>query len=161
MPITVELQDMHSYSFALPVIVVVFVVLSIAAAVVLAIKNNKNKAAEPIQQITPENRENIKQKYDGQLYRLALKCKDKKISNRRAYQELSRILRHFVYEATGIKVQNYTLQEIQTLMNTGRMNISGLYEVINECYAPEFAIDRNGDIFGSITKARKVIERWS
>ena len=70
-------------------------------------------------------------------------------------QELSKITRHFVYEATGIKVHNYTLQEIKGT------NLSGLYSIISECYTPEFSVDKNGDIYGSITKARKVIEEWN
>lgn len=105
--------------------------------------------------LTASDRENIKQKYYGMLYKLENNCRANKMSNRKAYQELSKIIRHFVYAATGIKVHNYTLQEIK------ETNIPGLYDIVSECYAPEFAIDKNGDIYGSITKARKVIEGWN
>ncbi|MBQ6815420.1 MAG: hypothetical protein IJP13_07780 [Lachnospiraceae bacterium] len=156
MPITVELQDMHSYSIITIVVAVTLLVLLLAATIVIIVKiikkdSVKSKAIE----ITPENRENIKQKYYRQLYNLEQNCHGGKLSNRKAYQELSKIARHFVYEATGIKVHNYTLEEIK------QTNISGLYSVISECYMPEFAIDKDGDIYGSINKTRKVIEEWN
>ena len=155
MPITVKLQDMHSYSVAMIVIAIIFVVVSIVLAVVILIRMcNRHTPVHKVE-ITAADRVNIKQKYFGLLYNLEKKCHDNKISNRKAYQELSRITRHFVYEATGIKVHNYTLQEIKGT------NISGLYSVISECYAPEFAMDKNGEIYSSITKARKGIEEWN
>ena len=156
MPITVELQDMHSYSVIMIVVVAIFVIASIVAlGLFIVIKVSKKETTRPKVEMTVQNRINIKQKYCGLLNNLERKCFDKKISNRKAYQELSKITRHFVYEATGIKVHNYTLQEIKGT------NIAGLYSVISECYAPEFAIDKNGDVYSSITKARKVVEEWN
>lgn len=159
MPITVELQDMHSYSRLMPAFVIVFIVLSVVAALCIIIRHciHKRSAADVSSRvmITPANRISIKQKYMALLRELELKYHNGKISNRRAYQELSKIVRHFVYEATGIKVHNYTLQEIK---NT---NIVGLYEIVNECYTPEFSIDKNGDIYSSIARAGKVVEEWN
>lgn len=155
MPITVELQDMHSYSLIMPAVVAVFVAVSIAIALAIIIKRNKKEPARPNIEMPVAKRVNIKQKYYELLSDLEKKCRDNKISNRKAYQELSRITRHFVYEATGVKVHNYTLQEIE------RTNITSLHSVISECYVPEFAIDKDGDIYGSITRARKVIEEWN
>ena len=155
MPITVELQDMHSYSFIMIAVVIMFVAVSIACAVVIILKRRRKKAPQPITQMPAASRENIKQKYINLLGRLEQNCQAERISNRKAYQELSRIVRHFVYEATGIKVQNYTLQEIEV------MNVPGLYAIVSECYVPEFAIDKNGDIYGSINRARRVIGEWN
>ena len=159
MPITVELQDMHSYSPLMIILVIIFAALSVGVAIFIIVMHfihkNAAKNVRPVVEISPENRINIKQKYIAALNELEVKYREKKMSNRKAYQELSRIIRHFVYEATGIKVHNYTLQEIKST------NIVGLYEVVSECYAPEFAVDKNGEIFTSIAKARKVIEEWN
>ena len=155
MPITVELQDMHSYSLIMPAIVAVFVAASIAIALVIIIKRNRKEPVRPKVEMPVVNPVNLKQKYVGLLINLEKKCRDNHISNRKAYQELSRITRHFVYESTGVKVHNYTLHEIE------KTNITSLHGVIRECYVPEFAIDKNGDIYGSITRARKVIEEWN
>lgn len=89
------------------------------------------------------------------LVDLDKKCREDKISNRHAYNELSKITRRFVYEATGIKVHHYTLEEIR------RSNMPDLYYMIEECYAPEFAKDKKGEIFNSISRSRKVIEEWN
>ncbi|MBQ3514654.1 MAG: hypothetical protein IJA32_12820 [Lachnospiraceae bacterium] len=151
----VELQDMYSYSFIMMIVAAVLVVVPIIVMLGIIIKRKKKRKVKPIKEMTVETRENIKQKYFGQLNRLEKHCRDNKLSNRKAYQELSKITRHFVYEATGIKVHNYTLQEIKGT------NLSGLYSIISECYTPEFSVDKNGDIYGSITKARKVIEEWN
>ncbi|MBQ4521925.1 MAG: hypothetical protein IJA10_03105 [Lachnospiraceae bacterium] len=156
MPIDVELQGMHSYSFIMIVIVAAFVAVSIVAALILIIKRSqkRKKTVSPKKEITVADREHIKAKYQRLLNELEAKCQHHKLSNRKAYQELSKITRHFVHEATGIKVHNYTLEEIK------ETNISGLYSVISECYAPEFAVDKKGDIYSSIMKARNVIEEW-
>lgn len=151
----VELQDMYSYSFIMMAVAAVFVLIPIVVLFVVLIKRMKKIKIKPIKKMTVENRENIKQKYLGQLDRLEKHCREQKISNRKAYQELSKITRHFVYQATGIRVHNYTLQEIK------ETNFAELYSVISECYTPEFALDKNGDIYGSIIKARKVIEGWN
>lgn len=157
MPITVELQDMHSYSALMIIFVIMFLVLSMGLLVFIFFKKYRKTNAIPKMKIdmTATSRENIKQKYFALLGELEMKCFNNKISNRKAYQELSKITRHFVYEATGIKVHNYTLEEIKAT------NIAGLYDVISECYTPEFAIDKNGEIYSSIAKARKVIEEWN
>ena len=155
MPITVELQDMHSYSPLMIIVVIIFVILSIGAVLFMIIKRYMKTNSTPRIQMTYASRENIKQKYWNLLNNLETKCRGDKISNRKAYQELSKIVRHFVHEATGIKVHNYTLDEIRTI------NISGLYDVINECYTPEFSVDKNGEIYCTIAKARKVIQEWN
>ena len=157
MQTSVKLQEMHSYSFVMIMVVAVFVAASIVGALILIIKwsQKRKKIVRPQKEITLADRENIKEKYLKLLNELEAKCHNNKLSNRKAYQELSKITRHFVYEATGIKVHNYTLEEIK------ETNISGLYSVISECYAPEFAIDKNGDIHSSVTRARKVIEEWN
>lgn len=156
MQTSVKLQEMHSYSFVMIMVVAVFVAASIVTALILIIKwsQKRKKIVRTQKEITPADRENIKEKYFRLLDELEMKYRNHKLSNRKAYQELSKVTRHFVYEATGIKVHNYTLEEIK------KTNISGLYSVVSECYAPEFAIDKNGDIYASITKARKVIEEW-
>lgn len=155
MPITVELQDMHSYSVIMIVIEIAFVAISMVFALIVLLKRNKKEIVVAKKEIPVENRAIIKQKYLGLLNKLEIKCRDNKLSNRKAYQELSKIARHFVHEVTGIKVHNLTLQEIKNV------EMSGLSSVVSECYVPEFSIDKNGDIYSSITKAKKVIEEWN
>lgn len=155
MPITVNLQEMHSYSTWLIVVAGILAAICIGTLIV-AIIVKKSKAPRNVnREITVEDREKIKKKYIGLLNGLEAKCRAGKVTNRKAYQELSKITRHYIYETTGVKVHNYTLDEIRNV------NMSGLYNVVSDCYAPEFSIDKNGDIFSSIAKARKVVEGWN
>ena len=110
--------------------------------------------AAPKPAITPTVGEQIKHKYCVMIDDLENRCRSGKVDNRKAYQELSVTLRHFVYELTGVKVQNYTLEEIN------RLNMPRLSEVIGESYAPEFSVDKNGDIYDAMNKARMVIREW-
>jgi hypothetical protein len=61
----------------------------------------------------------------------------------------------FVFEVTDIETQNYTLDEIK------KLNMPGLYELIEEFYEPEFALKSVGDFDNSIEKARSVIKKWN
>ena len=155
MPITVELQKMHSYSLVWPIVASIIVAIIIATIVAIMVYKVSRPKANANREITVKDREQIKLKYINLLNGLETKCRNGSISNRKAYQELSKIARNYVYETTGVKVQNYTLDEIKGT------NMPGLYNVVSECYAPEFSIDKNGDIYTSIAKARKVVEGWN
>ena len=76
------------------------------------------------------------------------------IDSRKAYRELSSVIRLFVFDMTGIKVQNYTLTEISIL------KIKPLTTLVAEYYSPEFEKGEKGDIKNSIQKTRGVIQRW-
>ena len=137
MPITVDLQEMQSYSQMVLVVVGIILAIFVATIIVVLVKKICSKPQNINREISIEDRENIKKKYIELL------------------QELSKITRHYIYETTGVKVHNYTLDEIRSA------NMTGLYNVVSDCYAPEFSIDKNGDIFNSIAKARKVVEGWN
>ena len=157
MPITVELQDMFSYS-VLPIVLAI--VLAVMAGIIgITVFLLKKKAKKPEEAMLapvakPVSSNQVKEKYYAIMNDLETKCRSGKVSNRKAYQELSRIVRHFVYEMTGIKVHHNTLDELK------KLNMSTLCAVIEECYAPEFSMDKNGNIYDTMNKARKVIKEW-
>lgn len=157
MPITVELQDMFSYSLLLTVLAVVLVVM--AGIIGFIVFHHKKKAKQPETVVPapvakPVSGNQVKEKYYAGINDLESKCRSGKISDRKAYQELSRMIRHFVYEMTGIKVHYNTLDEIR------RLNMPTLFAMIEECYAPEFSVDKNGNIYDTMNKARMVIKEW-
>lgn len=155
-PITVELQDMMSYSkIGIIGLLVVVAIMIVTVVLFLVFKLRKNMP-EPVVQIVSENKINhAKQKYNKLLMNLEYRYQNGRVGEKEAYQELSKYIRHFVYDVTGIRVQNYTLEEI------GRINMPMLYQLIAECYAPEFSADATGDLAGSIKKAREVIYGWN
>ncbi len=154
MQITVELQDFFSYW---PVILLVVIGL-LGAALILFWPKKKAKPTQNIPRpkpIAPTNLALLKSKYDALLADIHAKRADNKLDDRQAFQALSKTVRGFVYEATGIKVQNYTLTEIKAA------NLPRLYELIAQCYVPEFAAENNSNIYELINKARKVVGEWN
>lgn len=156
MQITVELQDSFSY-FPL-----LWYLLAGIAGVVLIILWPKKKGKEntkPVppkpQPLPPQSIASLKSKYIALLAGLTKRRSGDKLSDRKAFQELSKIVRDFVFEATGIQVQYYTLSEIQAA------GLPKLYELIAACYVPEFALQNNSNVYEAINKARKVIEEWN
>ena len=158
MPITVELQDMFRYS-VIPVAIAVILVVAIGVAGLIYFM--KHKKAKPVKQVAkpqpvqkPVNEVKIRDKYCGLIDELEVAYKNGQMSNRKAYQKLSELLRQFVYELTGVKVHNFTLAEIK------RVNMPSLTRIIDECYAPEFSVDKEGNIDETIKKTRMVIKEW-
>ena len=155
MQVTVELQENFSY---IPILLFAAVVVAgIVFFVLWAMKEKTQKEAEQTKTLPhalhrPDS--GIKDTYDRKLAELEKQYAMQKISKRRAYQKLSLLLRRFVFEMTGIKVQNYTLQEIRAL------NQTQLTALIGECYVPEFAPGEEGELAETIVKARKVLREW-
>ncbi len=154
MQVTVELQELFSYA---PIIV--FGLLSIGIGMIIIFwpkKRTHKKDKVPQVTVVPEKSlATIKEKYDKLLKDTETARFDEKISDRQAYQKLSEVVRDFVFEATGIRVQNYTLEEIK------EAKLPKLYRLIKECYVPEFALEDNSNVYNSIKKARKVIKEWN
>ena len=96
----------------------------------------------------------IKQIYLKRLEKLEQEIRENQIATRGAYQKLSSILRTFAYEATGIKIQNFSLSEIR---GTGYQN---LVTLVSEYYDPEFAKNSQGDLSGAIKRTKEVISKW-
>lgn len=151
MQISVNLQDF----IISPIILLFIVILIIIGMTIYLLKHKEEKPKEEIKikEIPINDKKTVIQKYIKKLNELEDKVE--KIEIRHAYQTLSNIIRYFVYEITNIKVQNYTLQEIE------KLNLPGLYELVEEYYKPEFAKQSLGDIKSSINKTRKVIEKWN
>ena len=150
MQVSTELKSMFSYSF-FPILIIG--ILIIILFIIDKIKINKTQ--KEITLVPKININEIKQKYLIKINELINKLNSNKITSRKAYQNLSQIIRDFVYEATNIKVQNYTLSDIK------KLKLPVLYNLIKEYYDPEFAKISKGSILSSIEKTRKEIEKWS
>lgn len=152
--ITVKLQELFSY---LPVIL--FVLAGITGTVLilfLPLKRRKKQKHVPVPKpVEPQSLASLKYKYICALSEIEQNRIAEKINDRQAFQSLSKLVRDFVYAATGIKVQNYTLMEIHAA------NLPRLYELISQCYIPEFAVENKANIYEVINKARMVISEWN
>lgn len=157
MQTSVELQTPFSYS--LVYICIVFIITSIFTIYIIIKRCNNKKIKKSVHDANNklELNEvlNIKNKYLKKIDVIKNNVENKKITNRKAYQSISNIIRHFVYEVTAIRVQKYTLSEIE------KLDMPMLYELVSEYYEPEFSKNSVGDIKSSIDKTRKVIEKWN
>ena len=151
MQIQTELKPMFSYSF-IPILIIMIAIISI----IIIPKLTKKKEIKK-QIVIPNHKDlmEIKKRYLSKIQELENNFNNKKITNRKAYQELSNIIRNFIFEATNIKVQNYTLKEIE------KISMPILYDLVSEYYDPEFSIISEGNIISSINKTKTVIERWN
>ncbi len=147
----INLNEMFSYSLVPIIVLVIIFILTII--IFKFIKENQ----QTLQIIEPnrKDKETIKEKYLFKINNLIIDVSNNKISNRNAYQQLSTLIRNFIFEMTSIKVQYYTLSDIE------KINMPVLYELVNEYYDPEFAKEAEGNILQSIERTRKVIERWN
>ena len=125
----------------------------------LLIKRNKQKKRVEdkikVEEIKNVDINEIKRKYLEELDVIESQLNTNMIHIRIAYQDISRVIRHFVYEVTNIHVQNYSLKEIKDL------DMPMLYELMQEYYVPEFSKYSYGNVKDSLQKTRKVIEKWS
>ena len=157
METSVKLQEPFSYSI-LPIVIVGIIVagLLIFFVVAMIMKMSGNKSRMPVvYNRTAEVVAEIKTRYINELCKIEADYGNKTISARSAYQKMSRCIRKFVYEMTGIRVHNYTLQDIRGL------NMPVLEELIREYYEPEFSKQPSGDVISSLEKTKRAIERWS
>ena len=154
MQIDVNLKAPFSYSW-IPIVVLLIVLLLPFIYLLLKKLGVFNLKKNNILNFTAKDINSIKYKYLNKLNDLDKSLNDKKITSRKAYQELSMLIRLFVYELTGLEVQSCTLKDIK------KLNIPVLYELIKEYYDPEFSKISKGNIKVSIEKTKEVISRWN
>ena len=75
----------------------------------------------------------IRQRYLQELYSLETRFREGQINVRQTYQDLSRMIREFVFEMTGIRAGQCTLSDIR------RLHMPALTRLMQEYYVPEFA----------------------
>lgn len=156
MQTSVNLQPPFSYSIY-PIILICLCI--ILFTIYLLIKRNKQKKRVEdkikVEEIKNVDINEIKRKYLEELDVIESQLNTNMIHIRIAYQDISRVIRHFVYEVTNIHVQNYSLKEIKDL------DMPILYELMQEYYVPEFSKYSYGNVKDSLQKTRKVIEKWN
>ena len=116
MKTSVELQDPFSYMIIWIILAVLFIAAVIFAQLyfrkVLGDRLKKPRTPK-LKKVPPATLDNIKRKYLGELTYIESDLVNNRITIREAYHKLSKNIRMFVFEVTGIKVQKYTLTEIR------------------------------------------------
>lgn len=163
MKTTVNLQDPFSYSvqilyiiaFLFGICILIFLFPKIKEAASKLFAHKKKTKNIVVNQRNSIEKTWIRNKYLAELAKLENGIISNTVSVRESYQQMSECIRKFVFEMTGIKVQNYTLQDIKTL------NMPLLEQLISEYYQPEFAKESVGDRLAALKRTREAIMKWN
>ena len=148
MRITVDLQDVRMFSFFW----LLAAVIGLAAAVFLVYQVI---GRDRLTQKAAEQEVSLQDKYLGKLDRLEQEYLHNQISVRNAYQALSRTVREYGSELTGIPMDRLTLAEIR-LHGSGKAA-----HLVERYYEPEFAEYAEDRFIHEIHYAKEVIRAWN
>lgn len=156
---SVSLQDPFSYALWPLAVAGGIVLLALVYWCGIAVRRHlTSREKKPvIKSLQPEDINRIKIKYLAELEKIGSAYEEDTLDIRHAYQKMSSCIRGFVYEMTGIKVQNYTLQDIAVL------GMPSLYSLVAEYYTPEFALKTgmsDENVRASLSRTRSMIETW-
>ncbi len=154
---SVDLQDPISYSFYILItgvaLMLISAVIYIAFFRLWKVQRDENglvKAKRTPGIILARS----KLKYVAQLGRLEKALYNNEVGERESYQELSRIIRMFAKDATGLSIENYTLAEIKALRRNDLISLMEVYS------APEFSRYGRGDLSRDISDTKRAIQTW-
>lgn len=146
----------------LPIIIVgAALALLTIIIVVMYVKSlwvKKQKVQQPVYQepefVAPDLNK-LKGTYLSQLDQIEAKFNEDPTQIRPAYEGMSRVVREFVYKATGTEVDKFTLHEIS------QTKFQGLAKLVGEYYQPEFDQISEGDVRDSLMKSRRLMSEWN
>lgn len=160
MRITVHLQEKYGY-IILPVIIFILAVFFVCALILYLKYRPQHKKKRVVdgekawRALYDDEKYKLRMKYFRLLDELYYRVSNNEITLRQCYLMLSRYVRGFVSEITGVKVSRCTLNEIRW------MNMPMLAALIEEFYEVEFARVSLGDAYAAIAKTKRVIEVWN
>jgi hypothetical protein len=107
--------------------------------------------------IAPDRLTRLRADYTRQIDLVLDRAAAGEISQRRAHQQLSVLVRHFVEEVSGIRAPTMTLTELHA---TGDRLVP-VSEVVGTLYPGEFGPRETDTLRGAGTVAKEVVARWS
>ncbi|MBQ1532376.1 MAG: hypothetical protein IIZ57_09565 [Solobacterium sp.] len=148
MNITVDLQDVRMFSLFW-----LLAALTGLAAAVFLVHQVIGKHRQT--QKAAEEEVSLQERYLGKLDQLEQEYLHNQISVRNAYQSLSRTVREYGSELTGIPMDRLTLAEIR-LHGSGKAA-----HLVERYYEPEFAEYAEDKFIHEIHYAKEVIRAWN
>ncbi len=104
---------------------------------------------------TPPDLTDLKQKYQRLIDEIERNYTAGEISSRKAHQKLSHILRMFVVEINGHRVDTLTLRDLE------KTRYKTLAAAIKQLYIPEFTAVEQGSVAEAAALARKTVAAWN
>ena len=146
---SVKLNGLFMYS-TLPIWLAALALIILGIIILVSIFSRKGEPA-PRKAIVQRpgvpvgaERMRVRARYLDMLKNLENRLREGEIGFRPAYQELSKILRDFVKEISGLDITKCTLSQIR------EKNIPVLTGLIEAFYEPEFAVETDDDVFDAL-----------
>ncbi len=162
METTIKLRRLFDFS-QLPILITGAVLAAITIAIILMflyslLKDYKRKPKEVIEEkpvFVKPDMSKLKADYLSLLDGIEAKFNEDPTKIRPAYEGMSRVVRDFVFRATGTEVDKFALYEIcQT-------EFSDLASLVGEYYQPEFDKISEGDVRDALQKSRRLVSEWN
>lgn len=162
METTINLRRLFDFS-QLPIIITGAVLAALTIAIVLMflyslLKDYRKKPRQVIEEKTvfvKPDMSKLKTEYLALLDGIEAKFNQDPTKIRPAYEGMSRVVRDFVYRATGTEVDKFALYEIcQT-------EYRDLASLVGEYYQPEFDKISEGDVRDALQKSRRLVSEWN
>ena len=163
MQTTINLRRLFDFSM-LPIIITVVVLGLLTVAIILMylyglLKQYQPKPKEEVVEQKPAfvkpDLSKLKAEYMAKLNAIEQKYNEDTTKIRPAYEGMSKVVREFVYKATGTEVDKFTLAEISST------EFKGLAQLVGEYYQPEFDKISEGDVRASLEKSRRLVAGWN
>jgi len=107
--------------------------------------------------ITPDRLTRLRADYTRQIDLVVERAARGEITQRRAHQQLSVLVRHFVHEVSGIHAPTMTLTEL----HARGARLTPVSEVVGTLYPGEFGPRETATLVGAADVAKQVVARWS
>ena len=162
METTIKLRRLFDFS-QLPIIITGAVLAVLTVAIILMflytlLKNYKKKPKEVVEEkpvfVKPDMTK-LKAEYLSLLDGIEAKFNEDPTKIRPAYEGMSRVVRDFVYRATGTEVDKFALYEISAT------EYKDLAKLVGEYYQPEFDQISEGDVRDHLAKSRRLVSEWN
>ncbi len=164
METTINLRRLFDFS-QLPIIITGAILAVLTVSIILMflyqlLKDWKRKEKEQKQIVEEKvfvkpDMTKLKAEYLALLDGIEAKFNEDPTKIRPAYEGMSRVVRDFVYRATGTEVDKFALYEIN------QTEYKGLANLVGEYYQPEFDKISEGDVRDHLAKSRRLVSEWN
>jgi hypothetical protein len=107
--------------------------------------------------VTPDRLTRLRADYTRQIDLVLRRAAAGEITQRRAHQQLSILVRHFVQEVSGVHAPTMTLTEL----TASGERFSPVSQVVSRLYPGEFGPHETQTLVGAGEVARQVVARWA
>ncbi|MCQ2521814.1 MAG: hypothetical protein MJ105_05495 [Lachnospiraceae bacterium] len=150
-----QLNNKPIFTFVI-IVAAIFAIYGIVLLIIKLMPKPKPVDADAAwKALSPAEKNMLRNKYLMLIDGLYMKVRAGGISDRMCFHTLSKYVREFISDFTGVKVSRCTLNEIKN------MNAPVLANLIEEFYAVEFAKISEGDEITAIEKTKWIIRGWN